>query len=171
MCKTSRGIIDVRIEFQVFTKEEVTDSAREAFTAALGRQGKVQGDVSQKADRCKLLCIARVDNETAGIGAIKVKTRSDFSEEKANLSELSDDFDWELGYLFTDPAHTRKGIARNIAKLLADACGQENLMASTEISANPGMVRILESLGFRHYGKPWKSSIHENYIGLFLRFL
>ncbi|WBA16713.1 GNAT family N-acetyltransferase [Salinivibrio proteolyticus] len=137
---------------------------------ALKRQGKVQGDVSEKADRCKLLCIARIDDEVVGIGAIKVRTKSDFSEQKADLSKLSDDFDWELGYLFTDPAHTGKGIGRNIARLLVDAYGQENLMASTEVSANPRMVKILEALGFRHYGKPWKSAIHDNYLGLFLRF-
>jgi len=43
-------------------------------------------------------------------------------------------------------------------------------MASTEITANPAMVRILEKQGFRLFGKPWKSDIHGNYLGLFLRF-
>lgn len=129
----------MRIEYQVLVKSEINASIRDIFGKALQRQGKVQGDVSEKADRCKLICIARLDDEVVGIGAIKVKTKSDFSEQKADLSKLSDAFDWELGYLFTDPAHTRKGICRNIARLLVDAHGQENLMASTEISANPGM--------------------------------
>lgn len=43
-------------------------------------------------------------------------------------------------------------------------------MASTEIAANPGMVKILEKHGFRQFGKPWKSSLHKNYLGLFLKF-
>ncbi len=43
-------------------------------------------------------------------------------------------------------------------------------MASTEISVNPGMVKILESNGFKLFGKPWKSSIHEHFLGLFLKF-
>jgi len=43
-------------------------------------------------------------------------------------------------------------------------------MASTEISANPRMVGILEKNGFRHYGKPWKSSLHDNFLGLFLKY-
>jgi hypothetical protein len=34
---------------------------------------------------------------------------------------------------------------------------------------NPGMVRILERNGFRAFGKPWKSGIHGNMLGLFLR--
>ena len=43
-------------------------------------------------------------------------------------------------------------------------------MASTEITNNPGMVKILERNGFRLFGKPWKSKIHSHYLGLFLRF-
>jgi len=160
----------MRIEFQILIKNEITDSVRETFGEALNQQGKVQGNLSEKADRCKLLCIARIDDEVVGIGAIKPKTESDFSEQKADLSKLADDFNAELGYLYTNPDHARKGIARNIAKLLVDTYGQKNLMASTEISANPGMVRILETLGFRHYGKPWRSVIHGNYLGLFLKF-
>ena len=29
---------------------------------------------------------------------------------------------------------------------------------------------FLEKNGFRHYGNPWKSNIHENYLGLFLKY-
>jgi len=43
-------------------------------------------------------------------------------------------------------------------------------MATTEISNNPGMVAILNKNGFKQYCKPWKSSIHKNYLGLFLKF-
>ena len=93
--------------------------------------------------------------------AIKPATQSAFSAEKSALSRLRAEFNWELGYLFTDPAHAAKGIGKNIARLLVDEHGKENLMASTEISANPRMVKILEALGFRHYGKSWKSAIHK----------
>ena len=57
-----------------------------------------------------------------------------------------------------------------IAKLLLEKYGKDNLMASTEITANPAMVSILQKNGFRLYGKPWKSGIHENDLGLFLKF-
>lgn|SRR5690554_1016679 len=160
----------MKIEFQVITASEVTTSIKYSFADALKRQGKVQGDLSRKADRCKLICIARIGGELVGIGAIKPATQSAFSAEKSALSRLRAEFNWELGYLFTDPAHAAKGIGKNIARLLVDEHGKENLMASTEISANPRMVKILEALGFRHYGKSWKSAIHNNYIGLFLKF-
>ena len=160
----------MKIEFEVISKNQITDAIRETFAEALKRQGKVLGNLQEKADRCKLLCIAKIDSEVAGIGAIKIKTGSDFSAQKASLPDLCSDFEWELGYLYTEPAHTRKGIGKNIARVLIEAYGAGNLMASTEIAANPAMVRILENFGFQQYGKPWKSAIHENYLGLFLRF-
>ncbi len=61
-------------------------------------------------------------------------------------------------------------IAQNIVRILIHHFGNNNLMASTEISANPGMVKILESNGFKLFGKPWKSSIHEHFLGFFLKF-
>ena len=160
----------MEIEYEIVAKEQLTDVVRATFATALELQGKVQGDLCKKADRCKLLCIARIDGEVAGIGAIKIKTSSDFSEEKAALPELSAHFEWELGYLYTRPDQTGKGIAKNIARLLVDSYGDGNLMASTEVSANPAMVKILEQLGFRMHGKPWKSKIHENHLALFLKY-
>lgn len=160
----------MKIEYDLILKNQLTDKVRECFAVALKQQGKVQGDLRTKADRCKFLCIAKIDGKVTGVGAIKVKTQSDFSDEKAGLPKQSSDFEWELGYLYTDPNYAGKGIAKNIARMLLDEFGQENLMASTEISANPAMVRILEKLGFRLYGNPWKSNIHNNYLGLFLRY-
>jgi ribosomal protein S18 acetylase RimI-like enzyme len=136
----------------------------------LKKQGKVKGDLSIKADRCKIICIAKINEDIAGIGAIKIKTKSDFSNEKASVPELSNAFEWELGYLYVNPDYSGKGIATNVTRMLIDSYGNGNLMASTEISANPAMVKILEKFGFRLFGKPWKSGIHKNYLGLFLKF-
>ena len=102
------------------------------------------------------------------IGGIKQKTASDFT--KAGMPDLSSEFEWELGYLYTDSDYTGRGIASNVVRLLVETYGKGNLMASTEIAANPAMVRILETRGFRLFGKPWKSGIHGNHLGLFLRF-
>lgn len=84
------------IEYEVISKEQLSDAIRHAFADALKKQGKVQGNLHEKADRCRFLCIARIDGEVVGIGAIKVKTQSDFSIQKANLPDLSQQFEWEL---------------------------------------------------------------------------
>jgi GNAT superfamily N-acetyltransferase len=160
----------MKIEYHLIQKQEFNDIHRQIFAEMLKRQGKVQGDLMSKVDRCKMICIARVNDNPAAIGAIKQKTNSDFTAEKADVPELAKEFDWELGYLYTDKEYSGRGIASVISKTLIDNFGKENLMASTEISANPATVRILEKNGFRLFGKPWKSKIHDNFLGLYLRF-
>ena len=160
----------MKIEYEILYHRDVNDSHRDIFSELLKEQGKVNPPFEKKANRCKILCIVRDEDSYIGLGAIKKKTKSDFSVNKANLSNLEREFDWELGYIYVLKKFEGKGIASNIVRLLLQEYGDDNLMASTEISANPGMVRILEKNGFRHYGKPWKSSLHGNFLGLFLRY-
>lgn len=160
----------MNIQYNIIANKDIQNSNRETFNKLLEIQGKVQGNLSEKADRCKIICIASINDEPIAIGGIKPKTNSDFNKEKADLPNLSKEFEWELGYLFTIEKYCGKGIASNIVRLLIGEFGKNNLMASTEISSNPGMVKILERNGFRHYGKPWSSNIHGNYLGLFLKF-
>jgi len=160
----------MKIEYETLQPDQFDVSIRDVFAAMLRKQGKVKGDLATKVDRCKLICIARTDGEVVAIGGIKEKTASNFTNNKAGVPDLANEFEWELGYLYTDSDHEGRGIASSITRLLVDAYGKGNLMASTEIAANPAMVRILEKQGFRLFGKPWKSVIHDNYLGLFLRF-
>jgi RimJ/RimL family protein N-acetyltransferase len=158
------------LEFKIILKENLTESDRQTFADLLKEQGKVKDDLILKADRCKFICIVSKNKKPIGIGGIKEKTKSDFTEQKAYLMSLANQFEWELGYLYTNPKYNGLGIASSIVKILINEYGQGNLMASTEINENPAMVHILNKNGFKHYGNPWKSSIHSNYLGLFLKF-
>ncbi len=160
----------MQICYEIVWKEHLTDEHRQLFSDMLKEQGKVKGKLNTKADRCRFICIAKIDGKPVGIGAIKERTESDFNENKSGLVHLKDEFEWELGYLFTQEAVAGRGIASNVVRLLLQESGSGNLMASTEISANPGMVRILEKNGFVRLGNPWKSEIHDNFLALFLRF-
>jgi hypothetical protein len=160
----------MKVTFHIIEKKDFDEDHRKILARMLEQQGKVKGDLDQKIDRCKLICIVDIENDVAAIGAIKQKTELDFSPEKADLPGLANDFEWELGYLYAQENYVSRGIASTIAKLLIKEYGEGNLMASTEITANPAMVNILEKNGFRLFGKPWKSSIHENYLGLYLKF-
>ncbi|AXO19657.1 N-acetyltransferase [Providencia stuartii] len=164
-----RKVLYMSIQLKIIEKENLTNLNRETFAKMLKAQGKVRGDLSTKADRCKTICFAYCNGELAAIGAIKQKTQSDFTPHKANLSSLESQFDWELGYIYTDPNYEGKGFARNVVTALIESFGDGNLMASTEISKNPRMVDILKFNGFKHYGRQWKSDIHGNYLGLFLK--
>lgn len=159
----------MKIEYEIIQKTEFDDSHRNLFAEMLRKQGKVQGDLKAKVDRCKLICIAKVEDKVVSIGAIKQKTQSDFTNDKAGVPDLTSEFEWELGYLYTDEDYRGRGIASTITRLLIDGYGEGNIMASTEIMANPGMVKILKNHGFLLFGKPWKSDIHDNYLGLFLK--
>lgn len=158
------------LTFELIHKKDITDNHREIFADLLEKQGKVGGDYRRKADRCKTICFVTSDNIPIAIGAIKEKTKSAFSPTKANLSNLENLFEWELGYLYASELMTRKGIANQITQLLISDFGNGNLMASTELSANPSMVKILLRHGFERYGSPFKSQLHDNILGLFLKF-
>lgn len=158
------------LTFEIIQKENIIDKHRKIFAELLKKQGKVGGDYQKKADRCKTICIVTCDNLPIAIGAIKEKTKSDFSSAKADLLNLEKLFEWELGYLYTDKSMTGKGIANQITKLLISDFGNYNLMASTELNANPSMVSILLRNGFEKYGNPYKSELHENMLGLYLKF-
>lgn len=158
------------LKFKTIFKEDIEGSDRKIFADLLKKQNKVKGDLLTKANRCKLICIVSKDNHPIAIGGIKEKTKTDFNLNKANLSEIEKEVRWELGYLYTEPDYSGSGIAGFLVRTLIREFGTGNLMASTEISQNPAMVRILEKNGFKQYGKPWKSEIHSNYLGLFLKF-
>lgn len=157
-------------EFRIIVKEDLSDDNRKVFAELLKKQGKVKGNLLMKADRCKEICIAYIDNTAVAIGGIKKKTGSDFDEEKADLQESAKDFEWELGYLYTEKKYAGKGLSNSIIEKLLDRNKSLKLMASTEITANPAMVRLLEKNKFVRAGKSWRSSIHENELGLFLKY-
>ena len=125
----------------------------------------------EKINRCKFICVCIVDGEIISIGAIKPKTNSDFDSNKADLDKFRNDFSLELGYCYTLPDHTGKGYSSSLVKLLLDKFKDTNLMASTELRIDNSMKRILEKNSFKQYGKPWKSSIHNGALGLFLKFI
>lgn len=158
------------IEFRLISNSELTENDHKTFGELLIEQNKVKGNCFTKAGRCKLICIVKEDAHPVAIGAIKPKSSSDFLASKADIENLSSEFDWEIGYLFTRPKNSGKGIASNVVKMLLEKVKNDNIMASTEISKNTAMVKILKKNGFKQYGKPWKSSIHGNYLGLFLKF-
>jgi hypothetical protein len=64
---------NMKIEFEMVEKDQLEAKHRSLFSEMLKRQGKVQGDLSEKADRCKCICIAKVDGAVAAVGAIKRK--------------------------------------------------------------------------------------------------
>lgn len=80
------------LSLELITKDKLTDEHWKNFADLLEKQGKVKGVLIEKADRCKLICITKLNDKPVAIGAIKKKTLSDFNKSKANLPELADLF-------------------------------------------------------------------------------
>ncbi|MCK5097150.1 MAG: GNAT family N-acetyltransferase [Desulfobacteraceae bacterium] len=159
------------MDFKVFINGEFTEKARRIFAKMLQEQDKVVGPYDNKIDRCKIVCLVCEHDKPVAVGAIKIKTDWDFDKNKSGLDDLRNDFNWELGYIYTKPEYEGKGLAQKVIKYLIDELGPENLMASTEFTKNPGMVKILDKSGFKHYGSTWESIIHGHELGLFLKYI
>jgi hypothetical protein len=159
------------IVYKIGSPNEFSESEKKTFRDLLVSQGKVSKPTIEKVNRCYLLCLCKADNVIVSIGAIKPKTSSDFNHNKSGLDKLQNDFQKELGYCFTLPNHTGNGYSSTLVQLLLKRVEKENLMASTELYLANSMIRILERNGFKQYGSPWKSGIHNGTLGLFLRYL
>ncbi|WP_318523300.1 GNAT family N-acetyltransferase [Photobacterium leiognathi] len=117
----------MKVEFEVVDKIDLQDQHRQLFANMLKLQGKVRVDnLLSKADRCKSICIASIDGKPVAIGAIKTKTSTDFTDTKADLPQLEKEFNWELGYLYTDPDFQGQKIAQNIVRILIHHFGNDN---------------------------------------------
>lgn len=131
------------LHFSLVYNTDLTEKDKKVFGELLKEQGKVQGDTFNKASRCKYIIIAYDNDVPVAIGAIKPKTSSDFHLDKANVNNISNIFDWELGYIYTKESYSGNKIASNIVAKLLEEYGEGNLMATTEINDNPRMVKIL----------------------------
>ncbi len=157
------------IEYKFGKPERFTVRQLEEFLELLKKQGRVIDPSMEKIKRCHLLGACLADGSMVAIGAIKPKTKSDFSKEKADLEHFRSLFDYEVGYFYTDPAFSGRKISSTILDRLMEEKGNKNLMASTEIRKENAMVHSLENRGFVRVGKSWTSQRTGETLRLFLR--
>lgn len=164
---TSKGDLDMNIEYEIIENREISQDHRLAVSNFLKKQGKIQGNLMTKADRCKLICFAKHNNFYVGMRAIKPATKSVFKKDKANVPHLAKYFDWESGYSYVNKAYRRKGISSTIMKRLLVYFGKGNLMATTQVG-NP-VIKILINNGFEQIGESWVSDFSDDTLMLFVR--
>jgi len=157
------------ITFKIGNPTDFTADEISFFVALLEKQDKVHDPSAAKVRRCKLLGMAFSAGKSIGIGAIKKKTASDFWPAKANLPEMANDFDWEVGYFFTEPGSEGKRISSTILSRLLVLYGNGSLMATTEIREGNRMIDSLEHRQFKQVGVTWKSTKSKNDLRLFIR--
>ncbi|MCZ4222901.1 HEPN domain-containing protein [Pedobacter rhodius] len=154
--------------FKVGKPKDFGNDELESFLELLIRQNKVKNPTIAKLKSCKTLAIGYSWELPVSIGAIKKKTESDFGVKKADLPALAKEYEWEIGYFYTEPDFEgRKFSSAIMDRLLKDYNGK--LMATTEIKEGNRMITSLESRLFKRMGKTWKSEINGNDLQLFLR--
>ena len=141
-----------------------SDEERNIFLDMIKQQKKIINPKMERVEHCKLLCICKEDGKIVSIGAMKPKSNSDFDTDKADIENLRNEFEVELGYCFTLPDFTGKRYSSTISKMLLDKFEKQNIMASTELRADNTLTRILERNGFKLFGKPWKSGKHGGHL-------
>lgn len=158
------------IIYKLETPKNLEEADKAAFLDLLIQQGKIKHPTIERLNQCPLLCTCKMNGKMISIGAIKPKTVNVFASDKADMGSIENDFPLELGFCFTLPELTKKGFSSSIVNLLLEEFKGTNLMASTELRINNPMLQILKKNSFKHFGKPWKSTIHDGTLGLFLRF-
>lgn len=157
------------IIFEINDPSKFSVTQIDQFLKLLIYQNQVKDPSLKKIRASKLICIVYDNENPIGIGAIKQVYKSPF--DKAEVSELKNDFEFELGYLFVNNDDNFKdlGIGKTICKLLLKHLGDENIFATTDLNDKNAMKYILESLGFKKTGKSYIGEETKKLIGLYIK--
>ncbi|QZK99499.1 hypothetical protein K5L04_07110 [Flavobacterium psychrophilum] len=159
----------MKLLFEINKPSNFKSIQRDEFLKLLKLQAQTSNSSLEKINSCPLICIVYSDDLPIGIGAIKQVYKNPF--DKAEVSNLKDKFDFELGYLFVidDINYRGFGIGKTISKLLLKELGNKNVFATTEENDKNRMKFILESLNFKKTGKTYTGNKTQKAIGLYLK--
>lgn len=156
-------------KFKVDKPDLFSEEEKDQFLQLLKEQGQVSNPTLERINASTLICLAFVDNNPIGIGAIKNVYKSPF--DYAEVPELKEDFDHELGYIYVKEGHKKLGIGKEISRLLLQDLGSKNVFATTELSDENSMKFILEKLSFKQIGKSYKGGKTGKDIALFVKLI
>ena len=120
--------------------------------------------------RALSLSFAKVGGELVGVGAIKRPNQSYHEKvfSKAKLSQRQAEFEFELGWVYTNASARGKGVASSVVSSLVAALNGAPAYATSRTN-NPHMHRVLQKFGFVANGAPYASALNGPSIQLFLR--
>jgi RimJ/RimL family protein N-acetyltransferase len=136
---------------------------------------KEGGEVNSEGLRLRIedaLCLAWIeadDGKVIGVGAIKRPYEQYRSSvfKKAGSEEVAIQFALELGWVFISPAFRGKGLSTPLIKKLLSSAENGSIFATTREN-NEAMKAILANFGFQESGEPYKSSIGNHKLVLFI---
>ena len=103
----------------------------------------------------EILAFCYDSGRLVGISALK-NPNSNYKNrvfKKAGISELADNYDFEIGYAYTENEYRGNRINFHLNERLINMVKSRRVYATT---ANPSMINILKNLGFNPIGKPYQ---------------
>ncbi len=157
------------IDYKVESPKNLKKEELNLYLSLLKEQGQIDSPSIEKIKSCPFLGMAYEDDRLIGIGAIKQVYKTPFA--KADISELADKYDFELGYIFLidEKKYRGKGIAKLLSIALLEKVNDKNVFATTEESNENPMKFLLQKLDFAKNGKTYTGANTGKQIGLYLR--
>jgi hypothetical protein len=149
----------MEIKYKIDTPNNFSEQEKKKFLELLKKQGQVINPNLNNIKSSSYLCIVQVDEIVIGIGALKNVYKKPFK--LANVNDIKDDFEIELGYIFVDSDQKKTnfrgiGIGKNITQFLLSKVADRNVFATTELNQSNPMFQILRNIGFESIGNPYK---------------
>lgn len=159
----------MKLTFEIELPSKFKKNQLDDFLKLLIKQNQVSNPSIEKIKASSYICIVYYDDLPIGIGAIKKVYNKPF--DYAKVSELKNNFNFELGYLYVseDGNYQNFGIGKTISKLLLKKLGNENIFATTEKSEQNSMIYILENLKFIKIGETYVGKKTKKSINLYVR--
>ncbi len=162
---------DKNYEISVKAPIECSDTEIEQFALKVAEGGEVGGGVIERARQAFRLGFIYYGNSVVGTAALKRPAAGYRAKvfRKAG-SELSPkDYPYELGWIFLDVPHRRKGQMTRLIEGLLPIAQDSGLFATTRTSNNI-MRDVLTQLNFSQEGVEYKSEMDpQQWIELFVR--
>lgn len=134
-----------------------------------GGQVEVRG-LRERIKRAAFLAFYYERKVLIGIGALK-RPQESYKKKvfrRAGVPGKSGEYELELGWVYIKPEHRRRGVCSSLLHQLILMTGSKKVFATTRKDNFP-MKRVLERIGFRKVGKPYKLDNDTSVLELFVR--
>ena len=140
------------------TPRDCTEDERSEFERLL-RQGEevITNKLQERIKRAACLVFLRDDTDKLiGVGALK-NPKPKYATKQFRLaksSERIDDYPYELGWIYIDPAHRGRGLSFAIASKALESANGKGVFATARVGNN-AMRKTNNKLGFKCAGNPY----------------
>lgn len=152
--------------------EELTNKEFKTIYQLILKGNEVDANTLQhRLTRAALVCFAIIDSKIIAIAVIKRPSKKyrDSIFTKAQIIDKSNQYKYELGYVFTETDYRGKKISSKLCNQLCDIFLAHNVFATTR-SKNKPMQKILVKNHFLPTGVPFHNRKNTDELILFVKY-